>query len=157
MIKPNTLEEKLRNDIISFLKYQHNKKYIHNTYGPDTFDCAGFVWYVYNKVLNINSFDDGYGISTTTKIMTSKYGKIILFNEINNFKNTSLIKKGDILLFHTQSLNEFNPTVNNKYPGHCGIYIGNNKFMHASNKQGKVVYSKLEEDKKLYKKIIGYK
>lgn len=33
------------------------------------------------------------------------------------------------------------PKDNNKYPGHCGIYLGNNEFIHSSKVKGKVVIS----------------
>ena len=153
MIKFNYIREK----IVAKAIEQKEKPYVHDTYGPNTFDCAGLVWYVYNSVLNINIFEEGFGKSTTTKIMTSKYGKLVLFDEQSLEKNLSLIKEGDILLFHTQSLQETGPKDYNRYPGHCGIYLGSNVFIHASNKKGMITKYTLNQNKALYKKLVGFK
>lgn len=95
---------------------------------PDSFDCAGLVWYVYNQFFDINIFELGFGLSTTTKILTSTYGKIILFNRFDKNKNISLINKEDVVFLKRQSLTDYIPKYNNKYPGHCGICLGNKKF-----------------------------
>ena len=146
-----------RKQVIDFALEQLGKDYIHNTYGPDTFDCAGFAWYVYKNVLDINIFEDGIGLSTTTKTMTSKYGKMVLFSEKELEKDIYLIKPGDILFFHSQALKDDKPKEDNKYPGHVGIYLGNNKFIHATKKVGNVVIDDFNCNKRLYKKLVGYK
>ena len=107
--------------------------------GSDSFECAGLVWYVYNQIFDINIFELGFGLSTTTKILTSTYGKIMLFNKLDKNKNISLINKGDVVFFHRQSLKDDIPKYDNKYPGHCGIYLGDKKFNHASRKNKKVI------------------
>ena len=117
MIKANIFRE----EIIELALKQLGKKYVHGNHGPDTFDCAGFVWYIYNSLYNIDLYECGYGRSTTTKILTSKYGII-----------TDNLNKGDILFFHRQSLKDNMPTENNKYPGHCGIYLYDNFFVHTT-------------------------
>ena len=76
-----------------------------------------------------------FGLSTTTKILTSTYGKIVLFNRFDKNKNISLINKEDVLFLKRQSLTDYIPKYNNKCPGHCGIYLGNKKFIHPSKKQ----------------------
>lgn len=139
MIKANTNELELRNKIIELALLQNHKEYVHGSHGPDTFDCAGLVWYIYKEILDINIYEDGIGLSTTTKIMTSNYGRLTLFDESNLNKNLELIKSGDIVLFHRQSLNDIVPKEDNKYPGHCGIYIGSNRFIHCSRSKGRVV------------------
>ena len=85
-------------------------------------------------------------MSTTTKIMTSTYGTLTLFNENDFNKNIKSIKKGDIVFFHRQSLDDNEPKINNKYPGHCGIYLGNNKFIHCSRSQKKVIINTFNND-----------
>lgn len=147
----------LRNKIIELALLQHHKPYIHGYNGDDAFDCAGLVWFVYHEVLGLNIYEDGYGKSTTTMIMTSPKGKLILFDKEELEKDLTLIKEGDILLFHKQSLNEEKPTENNKYPGHVGIYLGDGKIIHATRKSGKVIISNLEKKPKLKEKLIGYK
>lgn len=72
-------------------------------HGPDTFDCAGLVWFLYYKLFKIDIYDNGYGLSTTTKIMTSSYGKITLFDEDSFSKDLSLIKK-EIYYFFIDNL-----------------------------------------------------
>ena len=96
-------------------------------------------------------------MSTTTKIMTSSYGKVTLYNE--SIKDISLIKPGDILLIHRQAPDADKPTEDNKYPGHCGLYLGNNKFIHATryHHYDKVIISELKKENIWTKKLIGYK
>lgn len=141
MIKANTKEIELRYKIVKLALLQHHKKYVHGSNGPYTFDCAGLIWYVYNGIFNINLYENGFGLSTTTKIMTNNFGKLTIFDENSLNKNLSLIRDGDILFFHRQSLNDTVPKKDNKYPGHCGIYLGNNDFIHCSRSKGKVVIS----------------
>lgn len=155
MIK--AINDELRTKIIQLALLQHNKLYEHGKNGPNTFDCAGLVWYVYNLICNINLYDNGFGLSTTTKIMTNKYGKNILFNEQDPNKDLSLIKVADIIFFHRQSLKENHPTENNKYPGHCGIYLGNHKFIHASRPKQKVIISDFTQNEYWMKVLVGSK
>ena len=56
----------IRDDICALALSKLNNDYVHGGFGPDTFDCAGLVWYAYNEILGIDIFDGGYGISTTT-------------------------------------------------------------------------------------------
>ena len=145
MIKANTNDENiLREKLIELAILQYNKLYKHGKNGPDTFDCAGLVWFIYNEILNLNLYYKGIGISTTTKIMTNPYGKLILYEENSANKNLSVIKKGDIVFFHRQSLNDNEPKENNKYPGHCGIYLGDNYFIHCTRTKGKVIINNFD-------------
>ena len=148
--------DELREKIVKLAMLQHRKEYKHGFHGPDYFDCAGLVWYVYNEILGIDIYEEGYGESATTKIMTSKHGVITLYEEGVLKNDLNLIKKGDILLFHRQDKNETEPKANNRYPGHCGIYIGNNAFIHASGTEKRIVISDFNNEY-WYKKIVGYK
>ncbi len=143
-----------RDDICSFALKQYHKLYVHGKFGPSTFDCAGFVWYVYNYLYGIDILKDGYGLSTTTMMMTSRYGVLTLYNY--GYKDISLIKKGDIVFLHRQSLNDSEPKVNNKYPGHCGIYLGNSRFIHASGTKKKVLINTFNSEYWL-NKLVGSK
>ena len=51
MIKANTLEKELRDKLIHLARLQRHKLYVHGKHGPDTFDCAGLVWFLYNEIL----------------------------------------------------------------------------------------------------------
>ena len=148
---------KLRENIVTLALKQINKPYIKDTYGTDSFDCAGLAWYVYKQILNINIFENGYGLSTTTKIMTSPIGNLLLMNENDNDKKIKIMEKGDILLIHRQSLKSNSPSPVNKYPGHCGIYIGNGQFIHATTKTNQVSINNIDEKNEWNEALIGLK
>ena len=157
VINTNFNEFDLRERIIKLALLQIDKEYRHGSFGANTFDCAGFVWYIYYEILKIDIFNGGYGLSTTTKIMTSNYGKNILFEEGNINKDLNIIKVGDILFFHRQSMNATTPKQNNKYPGHCGIYLKDNYFIHCSRSKGKVVIDNFDKDEYWKKVLVGTK
>jgi cell wall-associated NlpC family hydrolase len=104
--------------------------------------------------MGIDIFEGGYGISTTTMIMTSKYGILTIYS--GEYKNISLIKRGDIVLLHRQSLQDTCPREDNKYPGHCGIYLGDNRFIHCSGTKKKVLINTFYNNY-WYKKLVGSK
>lgn len=147
------MNEETRNKIVKLTLEQLKKEYIHGDNGPDTFDCAGLVWHVYNKVLGIDVYKNGYGKSTTGRIMTNPIGNITYFDE--DEKDISLIKPGDVLLFHRQSKDDVIPRPSNKYPGHCGIYIGDGEFVHATRRMLDIKKYLGEEYKKYEGKIEG--
>lgn len=99
MIKATTSEFELRNKLINLALLQYQKLYVHGQNGPDTYDCAGLVWYLYNEICKLNLYKNGFGLSTTTKIMTNNYGDLILFDESLKIKDIDSIKKGDIVFF----------------------------------------------------------
>ena len=157
MIRTNTIEDKIRNELTSFALLQHHKPYEHGSRGLDTFDCAGLVWSTYYEVFKIMIYHDGFGLSTTTKIMTNSYGKLTLFKKTSSYKDLSLVKKGDILFFHRQSLDDDIPKKYNFYPGHCGIYLGDYKFIHALSSVGKVVISDFNKNQYWLNVLVGSK
>ncbi len=158
MIKADTnYESNLRKKTIELALLQYGKKYKHGKNGPDSFDCAGLPWFIYNELYNINIYEGGIGLSTTTKIMTSSYGILRLFNEKELNKDLSLIKTGDILFFHRQSLNDNKPSNNNRYPGHCGIYLSDNYFIQSSSVKGKVIISSFIKNEYWKNVLVGSK
>ena len=82
------------------------------------FDCSGFTRYVYNHF--------GYKISRTSKTQAKDVKEVA----------KSDLQPGDIIIFKNQSLTAI---------GHVGIYIGNNKFIHASNPQDGVKITSLSD------------
>ncbi|MBN2767530.1 MAG: C40 family peptidase [Campylobacterales bacterium] len=97
---------------------QLGKRYVWGAVGPGQFDCSGFTSYVCRQ----------YGINIPrTSFYQSKYGKPV---------NRDNLKKGDLIFFDTSK--ERKGKVN-----HVGIYIGENKFIHASSSKKKVVVSQL--------------
>lgn len=153
MVKTDILREKITN----FALEQLNKPYIHGYHGPDFFDCAGLVWYIYHEICDIDLYHAGIGKSTTTKIMTGSYGKLTLFNEFDKYKDINLIKEGDILFFHRQSKDDNIPRIDNKYPGHVAIYIGNHKFIHTTIKSKKVIITSFDKNKYWSNVLVGTK
>ena len=84
---------------------------------PETgFDCSGLVYYVYQQF--------GYTLNR------------VACDQANNGVHVEpdQLQPGDILCFYS----------GNDYIGHVGIYIGDNKFVHAQNSATGVVVSALE-------------
>ncbi len=54
---------------------------------------------------------------------------------------------GDILFFHRQSKSENHTTENNWYPGHCGLYLGNHKYIDSRlTTRGDIAIVDIEND-----------
>lgn len=153
----NSYLDKIRWELLILALSQKDKPYVHGCHGPSSFDCAGLVWFLYNEILNIDLYELGFGISTTTMIMTSKYGKITLYEDSSLFKDLSNLDVGDILFFHRQAKNDNIPRVDNKYPGHCGLYLKDNYFIHCSGKYKKVTINNLDDDKYWRNILVGSK
>jgi len=96
-------------------------KYVWGADGPTKFDCSGFTKYVCNK--------NGIKIPRKSS-MQAKVGKKIARRDL---------KAGDLIFFDTSK--DHNGTIN-----HCGIYLGNNKFIHASSLYKKVTVSALKKN-----------
>ena len=134
--------------------------YEHEKIGPTLFDCSGLPRFLYEKLFGIDIFEGGIGRSTTGMAMTSIYGIKTYFKEKDPSKDISAIKPGDILFFHLQSFKFDSVLPCNKYPGHCGIYIGNNTFIHATswNSINKVIISNFNDNNnRYYKRLVGFK
>jgi len=100
------------------------KRYVWGAVGPKRFDCSGFTSYVCKK--------SGIAIPRTS-IKQGKVGMKVRRQEL---------KKGDLVFFDTSKRRR-------GYINHVGIYIGNQKFIHASSAKRKVVISSL--NKSFYK------
>ena len=89
--------------------------YVWGGMSPDGFDCSGFTSYVYAH----------FGITLNR----------VACDQANNGVEVdiSALQPGDILCFYSSS----------DYIGHVGIYIGNNKFIHASTYTTGVIISEL--------------
>ena len=81
-------------------------KYVWGATGPNTFDCSGLMYWCHKQL----------GISIPrTSLEQSKSGKLV---------SKSDLQVGDLVFFKTTSA----PV------GHVGMYIGNDQFIHAPNK-----------------------
>jgi len=112
------------NKFTSVAKTKLGKRYVWGASGrKNTYDCSSFTKYVYRK--------NGISIPRTS-INQSKHGKYV--------KRCDL-KKGDLIFFDTSKKRK-------GYVNHVGIYLGNNKFIHASSAKKKVIITSLS--KKFY-------
>lgn len=94
--------------IVEIAKEKQGCPYKLGAKGPDSFDCSGFVYWVYKQVgINVPGSTDAYMALTGSS-------KEISWSEA---------QPGDILLvFASERKTTF---------GHAGIYLGNNKYIHA--------------------------
>lgn len=107
--------------MIKLAKNKLGRRYVWGAVGQkNTFDCSGLTTYVCKK--------NGIKIPRRA-IEQSKYGKYV------SRKN---LKPGDLIFFDTSKRRK-------GYVNHVGIYIGNNKFIHASSAKKKVIITSLSK------------
>lgn len=104
------------NDIVEYAKQFLGCRYVYGAAGPSSFDCSGLTMYVYKHF--------GYSLSHSSKVQATQ-GKAV----------TGELQPGDILVF----------TNGGSAVGHVGIYIGNDKFIHASDSTTGVIISNLSD------------
>jgi len=107
--------------IIDLAKKKLGKRYVWGAVGQkNTFDCSGLTSYVCKA--------NGIKIPRRA-IEQSKYGKYVSRNEL---------QPGDLVFFDTSKRRK-------GYVNHVGIYIGDDKFIHASSAKKKVVITSLKK------------
>lgn len=104
------------NDIVEYAKQFLGCRYVYGAAGPSSFDCSGLTMYVYKHF--------GYSLSHSSRVQATQ-GKAV----------TGELQPGDILVF----------TNGGSAVGHVGIYIGNDKFIHASDSTTGVIISNLSD------------
>ncbi len=111
--------KKKSSNITKLAQKKLGRRYVWGATGKkNTFDCSGFTTYVCKK----------NGIRLPRRaIAQSKYGKYI------SRKN---LKPGDLIFFDTSKRRK-------GYVNHVGIYLGNDRFIHASSAKKKVVITRL--------------
>ncbi len=93
------------------------KAYVYGATGPNAFDCSGFTSYVYRQL--------GYSIN-----------RVAADQMLNGTPvDKSNLQLGDLVFFTS--------SVGSSYIGHVGIYIGDNKMVHASTSTTGVIVSDL--------------
>lgn len=114
-----TGDQKLINYVISVARKKLGCKYVYGAFGPNTFDCSGFMYWCF-KQINIKLKDSAYKQGYDNRFPKISYGNL---------------KAGDMVFFNT---------VNDKdLSDHSGLYLGNGKFIHCSSSAGKVLISKM--------------
>ena len=103
-------------DIAAYAQQFVGCRYVYGAAGPSSFDCSGLTMYVYKHF--------GYSLSHSSRVQATQ-GKAV----------TGSLQPGDILVFSNDG----------KTVGHVGIYIGNDKFVHAADSSTGVVIGKLSD------------
>lgn len=104
-------------DAANYVKQFVGCKYVYGGSTPSGFDCSGLTMYVYKK----------YGINLShSATAQSKVGTKV---------ERANLQPGDLLFFKNYRTNTG--------IGHVAIYIGNNKFVHASTEKTGVITSSL--------------
>ena len=97
-------------EIVEYAKQYLGCPYVYGGSGDKSFDCSGFTMYVYKKF--------GYTLSHSA-IVQSKVGTYVAKEDL---------QAGDLVFFlDYETMDGI---------GHCGIYIGNGEFIHASSGSG---------------------
>ena len=104
-------------EIVAEAKKYLGKRYVYGGASPAGFDCSGFTMYIFKK----------FGVTLShSATAQSKVGTTIPKNQL---------QPGDIVFFSDYKTY--------KGIGHCGIYIGEGKFIHASTESTGVITSSL--------------
>ncbi len=104
-------------EVANYAKQFVGCKYVYGGSSPKGFDCSGLTMYVYKK----------FGVSLShSATAQSKVGTKV---------SRSNLQPGDLVFFSDYRTK--------KGIGHVGIYIGNNKFVHASTERTGVITSSL--------------
>lgn len=104
-------------EVVEFAKQYLGSRYVYGGATPKGFDCSGFTMYVYKK-FGINLAHSATAQSKVgTKVEKEKLelGDLVFFSDYRTYKGI----------------------------GHCGIYIGDGKFIHASTEKTGVITSSL--------------
>ena len=97
-------------EVVNFAKQYLGCKYVYGGAGPNTFDCSGFTMYVYRE----------FGVTLShSATAQSKKGMAV---------EKADLQPGDLVFFKDYETMDG--------IGHCGIYIGDGNFIHASSGTG---------------------
>jgi cell wall-associated NlpC family hydrolase len=99
----NKMRNKMRRNVVKIAKRKVGHQYVSGATGPRTFDCSGLVVYSYKK-------------ATKKTVARTASAQNYTSENVRSRKN---LKQGDLIFFNGN--------------GHVGIYIGGNRFVHASN------------------------
>lgn len=103
--------------VVKEVKKHVGKPYVYGATGPDSFDCSGLTYYVYKKCGK-----------TIPRVAEDQYYSAKKVSRAN-------LQPGDLVFFTSEP--------GGSYISHVGIYIGNDKMIHAANSNVGVVESDL--------------
>ena len=115
-----------KNNIVNNAKKHLGENYVWGGTKPNAFDCSGYMKYLYEE--------EGIEIPRTA-YQQSKVGEPVDRDEL---------EKGDLLFFLTDKKRNIPIT-------HVGLYLGDDKFIHAASKKKGIIISSLSKSK--YNKI----
>ena len=107
--------------VVRYAKRWLGSRYVWGASRPGAFDCSGFTQYVMKKA-------KGRIIPRVSR-RQAYYGKYVSRRDL---------RPGDLIFFDTSRSRR-------GYVNHVGIYIGNNKFIHASSAKHRVVITSLNK------------
>ena len=109
-------------EIVNYAKQFLGVPYVYGGASKSGFDCSGFTMYVYKK----------FGISMRHGAQAqAKLGTAVNTNKKSASSLKENLQPGDLVFFlDYETMDEI---------GHCGIYIGDGKFIHASSGSGHCV------------------
>lgn len=113
---PSSKKQKLIDQIIEYL----NTPYQYGGNSKSGMDCSAFIQQVFKNSLNIN-------LPRTTREQYEIGKRIEIISDL---------KFGDLIYFDT---------IKGSFPGHVGIYLGEDLFAHASVTQGVTISSLMDE------------
>lgn len=101
---------------------QQGKPYVLGTFGPDTYDCSGLVKDAYAH----------YGVEMIHSAQITGYDETT-----RTIDDVRMLRPGDMIFFDTVS--------DKDKCDHVGLWLGNNRFVHASSSEMVVMVSELDE------------
>lgn len=106
-------------EVVKYAKQFLGVPYVYGGASKSGFDCSGFTMYVYKK----------FGISMRHGAQAqAKIGKVVNADKKSASSLKQNLQPGDLVFFlDYETMDEI---------GHCGIYIGNGNFIHASSGSG---------------------
>lgn len=106
-------------EVVKYAKQFLGVPYVYGGASKSGFDCSGFTMYVYQK----------FGISMRHGAQAqAKLGKVVNADKKSASSLKQNLQPGDLVFFlDYETMDEI---------GHCGIYIGDGKFIHASSGSG---------------------
>ncbi len=113
-------------EVIAYAKQYVGVRYVSGGKSPKGFDCSGFVGFVYKHF--------GISLGSSASGMYSNGTRV----------SKSALRAGDILFFDASRRGKSGSI------DHVGIYMGNDKFIHASSTNDSVIIQKLSEYRGTY-------